>query len=469
VVGSYRSSLIKQFLTESVLYSIFSFLLATSFVGLGMPLFNEIAGQKIDIPWSAPWFIPLVIVSALLVGLVAGIYPSFYLSAFKPIDVLKGSVARGFKNSRLRGAMVVFQFTTSIVLIIGTYIIYKQMHFILSTKVGFDKERVLIVQGVNTLDEQMQAFKTELLRLSGVENVSFTQYLPVDGTKRDQNQFWRDGKSQEETSIGAQAWWVDEDYIKTMGMKITDGRYFEKDRASDSSAVVINQAMAKAFGFKNPIGERIMNWQSWTIIGVVEDFHFENMKGEIKPLCFMRGNGGNIAAVKIKGTDMQSAIESIDGVWKKFMPHQAIRYTFMDESYARMYDDVRRAGNVVASFAILAIVVACLGLFGLSAFMIEQRNKEISIRIVLGASLESIFRLLTSQFIKLVLIAFIIAVPLSYYFMLKWLESYKYKTDIGWEIFLIAGTVSVVIALTTISYQSIRAALANPATNLRSE
>jgi putative ABC transport system permease protein len=469
VVGSHRSALIQQFLSESVLYSVVSFLLALAILWIGLPFFNQLAGKTIRIPWMEWWFFPIIIASALLVGFIAGLYPSFYLSAFKPIDVLKGSVARGMKNSTLRSAMVIFQFTTSIVLIVGTSVIYKQMDFILTTKIGYDKEHVIMVQGVNTLGDQQQTFKDELLRLAAVQNVTITQYLPVEGTTRDQNQFWRDGKSQEEKSIGAQRWYVDEDYISTMGMRIVAGRDFSKDLASDSSAVIINQSMAKAFGFKNPVGERIMNRRTWNVIGVVEDFHFENMKGEIHPLCLMRGGGGNIASVKIKTDKMDDVLQSIATVWKKFMPHQAIRYTFLDESYARMYDDVRRMGNIFASFAILAIIVACLGLFALSAFMVEQRSKEVSIRLVLGASLRNIFHLLTDQFIKLVLISFVLAIPVSWYIMQKWLEDYKYKVDIGWKVFAISGVLSLVIALLTVSYQSIRAALANPATNLRSE
>ena len=469
VVGSYRSSLVQQFLSESILYSFVSFLLALAILAIGLPYFNQLAGKVITVPWGEWWFFPILIGSALFVGLVAGLYPSFYLSAFKPIDVLKGSVARGMKNSRLRSAMVVFQFTTSIVLIIGTFIIYKQMNFILTTKIGYDKEQVIMVHGINTLDKQQQTFKNELLSLADVENVTLTQYLPVEGTKRDMNQFWRDGKSQEEKSHGAQVWYVDEDYISTMMMKLVAGRNFKKDLASDSTAIIINQAMANAFGFKDPVGERVMNWRTWNIIGVVEDFHFENMKGEIEPLCFMRGEWGNIATIKIKTDKMDQAIQSITATWKKFMPHQAIRYTFLDESYARMYDDVRRMGNIFASFAILAIIVACLGLFALSAFMVEQRNKEISIRLVLGASLQNIFRLLTDQFIKLVLISFVLSVPLSWYIMQKWLEDYEYKIKIGWEVFAVSGVISVMIALLTVSYQSIRAALASPASNLRSE
>lgn len=469
VVGSNRSALVNQFLSESILYSIVSFSFALAILGIGLPYFNQLAGKDIIVPWGTWWFSPILVGSALLVGIVAGLYPSFYLSSFKPIDVLKGGVARGMRNSGLRSFMVVFQFTTSIFLIIGTFVIYQQMNFILTTKIGYDKEQVILVQGINTLEDRQPVFKSELLKLADVQNVTLTQYMPVEGTKRDMNQFWRDGKSQEEKSHGAQIWSVDEDYINTMGMKLLQGRDFRKDFASDSSAIIINQTMAESFGFKDPVGERITNGRSWTIVGVVENFHFENMRDEIGALSFVRGDRGTIAAIKIKTSDMQTAIESISMVWKKFMPDQTIRYTFLDESYARMYDDVRRTGNIFASFAILAIIVACLGLFALSAFMVEQRSKEISIRIVLGASLQNIFRLLTSHFMKLVLVSLAIAVPLSWYVMQKWLDDYEYKISIGSDVFIMSGVIAVVIALSTVSYQAIRAALANPANSLRTE
>jgi putative ABC transport system permease protein len=343
------------------------------------------------------------------------------------------------------------------------------MNFMLTAKIGYDKEQIIMVHGANTLDKQQQSFKDELLKLADVRNVTISRYLPIEGTKRDQNLFWREGKSQEEKGVGAQAWWVDQDYINTMGMKLIAGRNFQKEMASDSDAVVVNQALVKEFGFENPIGQRIMNWRTWNIIGVVEDFNYDNMKGKIRPLVFLPGDNGSIASIKLNTRDMQNAIESISEVWKKFMPHQAIRYSFLDESYARMYDDVRRMGNIFASFAILAIIVACLGLFALSAFMVEQRNKEISIRLVLGASLQSIFQLLTNQFIRLVIISFVLAVPISWYMMNVWLEDYEYKIEIGWEVFAMSGILSVMIALLTVSYQSLRAALASPASSLRSE
>jgi putative ABC transport system permease protein len=469
VVGSFRSTLIRQFLTESLLYSFVSFALGIVMLILALPFFNSLAGKTLTIPWGQWWFFPSLIAAALLIGFVAGMYPSFYLSAFKPIDVLKGKLSRGSRSGSLRGVMVVFQFTTSIILIIGTFVIYRQMSYILNAKIGFNKEQVLTIQGANTLGKQREPFKTELLKLAGVEHVTVNSYLPVNGTNRDQNGFWKDGRSKEDKSVGAQAWWIDEDYIPTMGIKLVEGRNFNPRIASDTNAIILNQAMVKALGLKDPLQEKVMNWRSWQVIGVVEDFHFETMKEKIGPLCFRYGTGGSIVSVKLSANDMTTVVEEIAKVWKKFLPNQPIRYTFLDESYTRMYDDVTRTGKILTSFSILAIVVACLGLFALSAFMVEQRNKEISIRLVLGASVKNIFRLLTQNFVIMVAIAFAIAVPIGWYLMQSWLRDFEYKIGLTWDIFALAGLVSVAIALLTVSYQSIRAALASPAQRLKSE
>jgi putative ABC transport system permease protein len=354
-------------------------------------------------------------------------------------------------------------------LIIATFVIYRQMNYLLHTKIGFDKEQVVMIQGTNTLDTLQDSFKNELLQLAGVDNVTISNYLPVTGTTRDQNGFWKEGKSKEDKAIYGQIWGVDEDYISTLGMKLVEGRNFDRRLESDKHAMIINQAMAKELGLKKTVGERIMNWQVFDVIGVVEDFHFESMKGPIRPLCFTFKNGGSIASVRVKSGDMAGVLRSLNKVWDKFMPHQPFRYSFLDDSYARMYDDVERTGNIFACFAGLAIIVACLGLFALSAFMVEQRGKEISIRLVMGASVRSIFGLLTQNFVKLVLISLVIAAPLSWYMMQRWLEDYAYKITITWDVFVIAGVISVCIAVCTVSYQSIRAALTNPANRLRSE
>jgi putative ABC transport system permease protein len=470
VVGSFRSHLIKQFLTESLVFSFLSFLLGVMLAWLLLPYFNLLAAKSLSFPWTQWWLVPSILVATLVVGLLAGLYPSFYLSAFKPIQVLKGNLARGSKNSGTRSLLVVFQFTTSIVLIIGTFIIYRQMQYVLNKKVGFDKDHVVLIHGTNTLKEQLPTFKSELENLGEVKSVTISDYLPVKGTKRNGNGFWKEGKVNQEREVNTQKWRVDHDYLKTLGMKIVQGRDFNPDMPTDSGSIIINQAMAKQMELKDPIGQRITNGGPvWNVIGVVEDFHYESLKQTIEPLCLILGKEASIVSVKVNGSDMSSLLGSVNKVWKKFSPHQPIRYSFLDESYAMMYEDVQRMGRIFTGFAVLAIIVACLGLFALSAFMVEQRSKEISIRLVLGAPMNTIFRMLTSNFVKLVLISFVIAAPLGYFLMNKWLEDYQYKTELSWDIFAMAGGMAVMIALLTISYQSVRAALVNPVDNLRSE
>lgn len=469
VVGSVRGYLVRQFLTESILFSFLSFLLAILIVVATLPYFNRVIGASLAIPWSAWWFLPVLLAASVIVGIFAGVYPSVYLSSFKPIEVLKGSISRGARSSVLRGTLVVFQFTVSIVLLIGTFVIHRQMNFILNTKIGFDKEQVIMIEGANTMGENQRTFKEELSSLAGVQHVTISSYLPVQGTKRDQNGFWLDGKSEEQVSIGAQRWYVDEDYLAALGIKLLEGRNFDPTVASDSQAIIINRAMARELNLTNPVGSRIQNWETWTVIGVVEDFHFESMKGKIEPLSLVYGKWGQIISVKVNTSDMQQTIKSITKVWDRFMPHQAIRYSFLDESYARMYADVERVGRVFTIFAILAIVVACLGLFALSAFMVEQRGKEISIRLVLGASVSNIFRLLTQNFVMLVMISLVIGAPIGWYAMKWWLEDYEYRITIGWDVFVLAGAMAVLIALLTVCYQSLKVATDNPVERLRND
>ncbi|QNF32854.1 ABC transporter permease [Adhaeribacter swui] len=470
VLGSYRSSLVKQFLTESLLYSVISFAVGLILAWLLLPYFNQLAAKALVIPWQAWWLLPTLLSAAVVVGVVAGLYPAFYLSAFQPVSVLKGAVSRGSKSSGTRGLLVVFQFTTSIVLIVGTFIIYRQMNYILNKEIGFEKDQVILLQGTNTLGNKIKTLKTELLRLPEVKSVSVSDYLPVKDTKRNGNSFWKEGKVTEESSINGQIWEVDQDYVKTLGMKITAGQDFSRDLASDAQAVVVNQALIQKFNFAQPIGQRITNGgQTWTIIGVIEDFHYETFKQNIEPLCLVLGNSPSVVAVKVNTPQMANLLQDLTTVWKTVAPHQPIRFSFLDESYARMHEDVQHMGQIFSSFAILAIIVACLGLFALSAFMVEQRSKEISIRLVLGASTFNIFRLLTQNFLKLVFIALLLAVPIAWFGMQKWLQDYEYRVSITWDVFLIAGILAVCIAVLTISYQSIRAAFTKPVKALRNE
>jgi putative ABC transport system permease protein len=471
VVGSLRSSLVKQFLTESMLYSVLSFALGLAIAALLLPFFNTLAAKLLSIPWGDWWLLPSIIVAALVVGVFAGLYPAFYLSSFKPINVLKGQVSRGTRNALLRNGLVIFQFTTSIILIVGTIVIYSQTKYILHKKIGFDKDQVLLIEGTNTLEDKRDAFKNELLKSSAIKSVSISDYLPVAGTKRDGNTFYNEGKTKEEIGVFTQKWQVDYDYLETMGMHIISGRYFSKDMASDSAAAVINQEMAVKLGLKDPIGKQIENgWQKFTVIGIVEDFNFESMKQSVTPVCLVLGNyNSSVISAKISGADAKTAISYASSVWKSFSPNQPFRYTFLDDSFANMYADVQRMGNIFTSFAVLAIIIACLGLFALSAFMAEQRNKEIGIRKVLGASVRGITTMLSKDFLKLVIISIFIASPVAWWIMTKWLQDFAYRISITWWMIAVAGLTAIIIALITISFQSIKAALMNPVKSLRSE
>lgn len=468
-VGSNRQSLINQFLTESFLYSFISFALALVFAVFLLPYFNSLSGKSLILPWTEWWFLPSIFGLCLTLGLLAGCYPAIYLSSFKPINVLKGSISKGSKSASMRSTLVVFQFTTSVILIIATLVIYRQMNFILQKDLGFDKDQVVMIKGTNTLGEKLPAFKDELLALSTVENVSVGNYLPIDGTLRDSNGFYKEGMEGKETAVLGQIWSVDTDYIKTLGINLIEGRNFYPNMASESSSMIINQTMAKEFGFTNPIGRRIENFQGpRTIIGVVEDFHFESMKGKITPLCLVLGNSTATTSVKIQSGDVAGALSSIEEKWQKFSPNQEIRYSFLDDSFAHMYSDIFRMGQIFTSFTVLAIIVACLGLFALSAFMVEQRTKEIGIRLVLGARLKHIFKLLTINFVKLIAVSILIACPVGWYVMREWLSDYTYRVNIGFDLFIISSALVLVISILTISYQSIKAGLISPAKTLRS-
>ena len=471
VIGSHRAELIRQFMVESFLFSLISFVIGSLLAKLFLPSFNQLADKSLFIPWEKWWLMPLLLSFVVGVGILSGLYPSMYLSSFKPIDVIRGAVSRGSKSSRMRSVLVVFQFTTSIVLIICTIITWQQMDFILNKEIGFDKEQVVIIEGASTVGGKYEVLKDELNNLDEVQHTTLSYSLPVTGTNRDFNPFWLAGKTREEKAVSAQKWRVDEDYIATMGFELIEGRNFSKEMATDSLAIIINRTMAEKFGFENPIGQRITNNSEniYHVIGVIEDFHYEDMRRKIDPLCLIIGNGGSVTSVKVNTNDMHATLTAITHLWNELMPNQPFRYSFLDQRYEKMYMDVERTGKVFSLFAILAIIVACLGLFALSAYMVEQRGKEISIRKVLGASLSQIFNLLTRDFLRLVAIAMIIAIPAGWYLMNEWLADYSYRIDINWYVFALAGTIALVIAWLTISSEALKAASADPAEKLRSE
>ena len=347
VVGSYRSSLIQQFLTESLLYSFLSFVIGLLLAWLLLPYFNTLSGKSLTIPWDGWWLAPAVLISAFVVGIAAGLYPAFYLSGFKPAQVLKGSLSAGSKGSALRNGLVVFQFTASVILIISTVVIYNQMQYILNKKVGFDKDQVVVIQGTNTLnDKNVKAFKNELQKLAFVKSASISDYLPIAGTKRDGNTFFVDGRTRLDAGVFGEFWQVEDTYLKTLGMKLVEGRNFSYEMSDDTAgkSVIINQTLAKKLNLKKPIGAKITNGSTLTVIGVVQDFTFESMHDQIGPLALHFGLSPSLVSVKVGGLDMKNTLQSITATWKQFAPDQPIRYTFMNESFANMYA-FRRAAH----------------------------------------------------------------------------------------------------------------------------
>jgi putative ABC transport system permease protein len=471
VVGSDRQGLVRQFLLESIVTSGFSFLLAIGLAALLLPFFNKLAGTLIHFPWTAWWLAPGVIVASVMIGVIAGLYPAFYLSAFRPVQVLKGNVSRGARHSGLRSGLVVFQFTTSVVLIIATIVVYGQMRFILNSKMGFNKDQVLLIQGTGTLGEQLPSFKNELLKLSGVQAVTNSDFLPISGSKRNGNTMYRVGREKLDPGTMVQMWNVDGDYLKVMGIKLAEGRNFSPGLASDSQVAIINQTMARKMGMTHPIGDRI-NWgkgQGVPIIGVVEDFNYESVKQEIRPLVLMLGNWTTTVAVRTNTTDMKGLLAGVDKIWRGFAPQQSLRYTFLDESFEHMYADVQQTGNIFTSLATLAVCIACLGLFALSAFMAEQRRKEMGIRKVLGASVLEVASLLSRDFLRLVALAVVIGSPIAWWGMHLWLQDYVYRITMGVGIFISAAMLVLAIALLTVSWQAVKTGAANLAGTLRSE
>jgi putative ABC transport system permease protein len=489
VMGSLRSHLVRQFLTESILVTLFSFGIAIFLTYLFMPMFNNLASKHLIIPVSNPPFYLILLSCVLIIGLLAGLYPSFFLSAFKPVNVLKGHVALGMKSGVIRSALVVFQFVISISLIVGAITVNRQLNFIQNKKLGFEKNQVIIVHDAYALRPfpNVQLFKNEVLKINHIEKGTISGHLPVEGPDsfRNNNTYWKEGnRPTPDNLVGLQSWDVDSDYIGTMGMKIKMGRGFSAEFLSDSSGVILNEVAIPMFSLgENPIGQKISTFdgqrpdgspnpdkiKSWTIIGVIENFHFSTMKEGITPLgLFLNKSDGNVS-FRFSSARAEEVIQSIEKVWKRLAPGQPFQYSFLDEDFGKMYASEQRLSQLFFVFAGLAVVIACLGLFALTAFTAEQRTKEIGIRKVLGASVRSIVVLLSKEFGKLIVIAFLIAAPLAWFGVDWWLKSYTYKTEIGVMVYLLAGAIALAIAWLTMGYQSIRAASSDPVKSLRSE
>ncbi len=476
VLGTEKKALIVQFLMETILMAFIALFIGLALVALALPQFNSMAGKAINISTlSEPIYIAFLLVLTIFVGAIAGLYPAFFLSSFKPIQVLKGKLSAGAGNSTLRSSLVVFQFATSIILIIGTIVIYYQLNYIQTTKIGFNKDQVLVVDNSAMGTNTAQAFKDEISKLSGVKASCFGGYLPVQNSSRSDNTWSTSSVMNEKNGFNMQNWRIDYDYIPTMGMELIAGRNFSADYGSDSMAIVINESTAKLIGTKNPINQKLYTTDGsgapiiYTIIGVVKNFNFESLRKNVGPLCFRLGNNKWASCYRISTSNVAGLIQSVESTFKKMSPGMPLNYHFLDESFNDMYQEEQRAGQVALTFSLLAVLIACLGLFGLAAYMAEQRTKEIGVRKVLGASVSNITTLLSKDFIKLVGIASLVAFPVAWWAMNKWLEDFAYRIHISWWIFLLAGCLALLIALLTVSSQAIKAALANPVKSLRAE
>jgi len=478
VLGSLRGHLISQFMMESVLISFISMLIALGLAWLLLPVFNGLAAKHMSIGlFSRPWLAPSILLLVLIVGILAGSYPAFFLSAFRPIAVLKGNVAAGFKTSWLRNSLVVFQFGISIFLIVGTAVIYRQLGYIRQRSLGFDREQVLIINNTFTLGNNVRAYKDGLLKLTGVKGATMTGFLPTADSRND-DAFFFSPDLDPKKAISMQNWNVDETYVPTLGMEMAAGRNFSKDFPTDSNGVIINQAAAQLMGGGDVIGRKLYELESATskkldeyhVVGVVKDFNFNSLRQVVTPVgLFLHEDRGSIALRIGNGKDASRILAQAERAWQKISNGQEFSYVFMDDQFNNIYKAEQRMGGISLSFSLLAIFIACLGLFGLAAYAAEQRTREIGIRKVLGASVSGIITLLSKDFLRLVLVAAILAFPLSWWAMHSWLQDFAYRISIGWEVFALAAALAMSIALATVSLQAIKAALANPVKSLRSE
>ena len=470
-VGSLRRQLIQQFFAESIFTAGLALTLSLLWVQLSLSLFNQVAGKQISIPWANPVFWSLSIGFTFFTALIAGSYPAFYLSSFNPVKVLKGTFKAGRMAAIPRKVLVVVQFTVSVTLIIGTIIVYRQIQFAKNRPVGYTRAGLVnIPTPDSSIHQHFDAIRDELMQSGTISSIAEAG-APTTTLWGSSSGFSWKGKDPN-LSIDFGTAQVTDDYGKTIGWHIKDGRDFSKDFLTDSAAVILNESAVHFMGLQHPVGETIM-WfdKPYSVIGVINDMLMESPYETVRPtIYYSTREPGNIAIIKMSpGVSAKDALSKIEPVFKKFDPGQPFEYQFVDSEYAKKFGDEERIGRLSSVFSILAIVISCLGLFGLTSFVAEQRKKEIGIRKVLGASAFSVWNLLSRDFLGLVGLSFLIAVPLAWYAMRRWLEDYSYRITIGWGIFLIAGVIAISIALVTISFQAIQAAVAKPAKSLRTE
>jgi putative ABC transport system permease protein len=474
VMGSLKLQLVRQFLIESLLITIIALLIGLVIVQLVLPLFNNITGKALTLNFSEnTWLLPSLLLLGLVTGIIAGSYPAFFLSSFNPATVLKGKLIAGKKTGWLRSGLVVFQFAISIILIVGTAVVYLQLSYIQSKKLGYEKEHVLILPETYLLGAKEDVLRQKIAQDTRVLNVTSSGYLPA-GQSEGNNFFIY---AQDEASqIKSLRYDVEDNYIPTLGMQIAYGRNFSPEFATDSSGIILNETAARAFGWeKKALGKTVRRRDNrgvemaYTVIGVVQDFHFKSLHERISPLVMTLSKNSGTLIIKTKTADVAGLLATLKKEWDNLNPESPFSYSFLDERFNATYRDERNTGMLLGIFAGLTIFVACLGLFGLAKFTATQRTKEIGIRKVLGASVTGIVSLLSADFLKLVGIAFLVAIPVAWIVMNRWLQDFAYRINIPWQAFALAALSAVTITLITVSYQAIKSAFANPVESLRNE
>ena len=473
VMGSVKKQLIIQFLTESVLFTLFAMLLSYILIFLILPYFNHLANKNIGFDFFLNYKLILaVLFVSLVAGILAGIYPAFFLSSFNTIRVLKGASMQGSQKKPLRSGLIVFQFFVSTALIIATVIIYQQLHYMQNRKLGYDKDQVLFLPDARLLGKSQASFEQQLLQDNRVVSASISRSVP-GGPIMDGTEIYPKNENSNGTEIHANISHVDYDYLRTLGIQILKGRNFSKDFPTDSSAIVINEAAVQQLGWTNDnaVGKSIVRsgQMEFRVVGVVADFNYASLKQKVAPLMMVLGGNFGGLIIKIKTRDVKGFLSDLKKQWDAFNPAGPLEYNFLDEKFASLYASEQRTKQIFSAFAILAIIIASLGLFGLSAFVIEQRTREIGIRKVLGASAQQVLLLVSKEFLLLVGVSFLISVPVTWWAMHAWLKDFAYRINIGMGVFVAAGLSAILIAFCTISFQAIKAAIANPVKSLRTE
>ncbi len=470
VSGAARATLIRQFIGEAILITFFAALIALGFVTILLPAFNNYTGKEILLPFNEFSFWISLFGLVLITGIISGSYPALFLSSFNAVQVLKGTLKFSSSAVYFRKGLVVFQFVLSTVFIIGTIVVSKQVDYIQTKNLGYNRENLLYISFEGDLAAKYNLFKMQALNIPGVTLISRIANSSTVITSGTTDVDWEGkGPGDDADFKGAS---IGYDFIKTMGIQMLNGRDFSKDFASDSAGYIINEVTARKMGHGNPVGRSLtLGEKKGTIIGVVKDFHFNSLHEPIKPLILYFGEAEDwgIALVKIDGAKTKQALQGLQKICKQINPGFPFTYKFSDEEYANLYKSEQMIGSLSTWFAVLAVFISCLGLLGLVMFTAEQRTKEIGIRKVLGASVSGIVQLLSIDFLKLVIAAIVIATPLAWWAMNKWLEDYYYRVDISWWVFALAGLLAIIIAIATICFQAIKAAIANPVKSLRTE